>query len=273
MSEVPKKYVLDLDKIGELELPRGLRELNNAIADIGAQMAAYTRGLHEAFAPLQEVFARLAKNGAQARAVEQAGWLPHATTPFDKVPLDASPAEASEILMNHYRQHWELAEQNFMSGVEARSVDAEAKATFAEALAAHRHGLYRLVPRTLFPEIERVARARLYDGALDGITSLPSFSDTVGKLPAGDVLAFAYGMELFKKIRKHLYLKIGKNADVLAQCETDPVPNRHATVHGLISYSSAQNSLNMLVMADFLFHLIGVLGDRLEAQNERKGIA
>lgn len=273
MSDAPKRYVLDLDKIGALELPQGLRELSGAIADIGEQITAFTRAANEAFAPLQDIFVRLAENGARARAVEQAGWLPHATTPFDLVPLDASPDAISEVLASYYRQHWDVAEQSFMKGVQAHNIDTEAKATFADALAAHRHGLYRLVPRTLFPEIERVARAQLYDGALDGITSLPSFHDTVGKLPAGDVLAFAYGMELFQKIRKHLYLKIGKNVDVLAQCEADPVPNRHATVHGLISYSSAQNSLNMLIMADFLFHLIGVLTGRLEAQNERKGVA
>ena len=38
--------------------------------------------------------------------------------------------------------------------------------------------------------------------------------------------------------------------------ERDLVPNRHASQHGFVTYSSAQNSINMLAMADFMFHVI-----------------
>ena len=39
----------------------------------------------------------------------------------------------------------------------------------------------------------------------------------------------------------------------------EPVPNRHAAVHGLAVYSSMQSSLNAIFMADFIFQAIGVL--------------
>ena len=37
----------------------------------------------------------------------------------------------------------------------------------------------------------------------------------------------------------------------------DPVPNRHAAMHGFVSYSSPQNSLNAIFVADYMFRLIG----------------
>ena len=39
----------------------------------------------------------------------------------------------------------------------------------------------------------------------------------------------------------------------------DPVPNRPAVVHGLVVYSSMQNSLNAIFMTDYIFLVIGLL--------------
>jgi hypothetical protein len=36
----------------------------------------------------------------------------------------------------------------------------------------------------------------------------------------------------------------------------DPVPNRHAALHGLVAYDSLKCSIGTLVMADFLFRVI-----------------
>lgn len=38
-----------------------------------------------------------------------------------------------------------------------------------------------------------------------------------------------------------------------------PAPNRHAALHGFLPYDTAKNSINMLVMADFLFQVICAL--------------
>ena len=42
----------------------------------------------------------------------------------------------------------------------------------------------------------------------------------------------------------------------LQRLEQDPVPNRHAAMHGYVSYSSPQNSLNAIFVADYMFRLI-----------------
>ena len=38
--------------------------------------------------------------------------------------------------------------------------------------------------------------------------------------------------------------------------KNNPVPNRHAAIHGLLVYSSQQNSLNVIFLADYLFDVI-----------------
>ena len=44
------------------------------------------------------------------------------------------------------------------------------------------------------------------------------------------------------------------------------VPNRHISVHSLVVYLSMQNSLNVLVMAEYVFKEIGVLKGLLTEQ-------
>ena len=41
--------------------------------------------------------------------------------------------------------------------------------------------------------------------------------------------------------------------------EQDPIPNRHAALHGLVIYSSMQNSLNSIFMTEFIFQVISAL--------------
>lgn len=57
---------------------------------------------------------------------------------------------------------------------------------------------------------------------------------------------FIYG--LFQKVRSE------EDRERLVQ---DPIPNRHATLHGLVVYSSQQNSLNSIFIADYIFRIFG----------------
>ena len=45
--------------------------------------------------------------------------------------------------------------------------------------------------------------------------------------------------------------------DDLQRVEQDPVPNCHAAMHGYVSYSSPQNSINAIFVTDYMFRLIG----------------
>lgn len=39
----------------------------------------------------------------------------------------------------------------------------------------------------------------------------------------------------------------------------DTVPNRHAALHGIVSYNTQQTRLNAIIMADFIFHMVSQL--------------
>lgn len=50
----------------------------------------------------------------------------------------------------------------------------------------------------------------------------------------------------------------------------DPIPNRHAALHGLVVYSTRQNSLNVIFIGDYVFELISVLKE-LQQSARTKG--
>ena len=162
----------------------------------------------------------------------------------------------------------------------SNGVDDEAKATFREALEAHEAGLYRCVGRVLFPEIERVFRAALFDGRTGSISYKCFVNQLIGRdanLDLGDFLiAGMQDMVLFE----YLTQGVLKNADTSSGgSHSDPpeyepglaarvdetnfewvrrsqIPTRHAVVHGLVVYSSQQSSLNALFIADYLFSVL-----------------
>ncbi|MGK6321347.1 hypothetical protein [Sphingomonas sp. DT-204] len=51
------------------------------------------------------------------------------------------------------------------------------------------------------------------------------------------------------------------------------MPNRNASQHGYIAYASAQNSLNMLAMTDFMFHVTMRTHAYMDAVERRAGEA
>ena len=69
-----------------------------------------------------------------------------------------------------------------------------------------------------------------------------------------------FGLNLFRRLSSHLYETV-RDDDARQRFAGDPVPNRHAVVHGLVEYSSMQNSLNALFMTEFLFSTIIWLRD------------
>lgn len=190
-----------------------------------------------ALTPAVELFRDISVHIERSKRIEASGWLPHYTTPFAIVLDDMTVEEISVVIEQHYRENWHEVESAFLERLEGSELDDEAKATFKEALASHRHGLYRSVPRTLFPEIERVACAELYDGSRKyskedakggkslelGITSLPYFAKTVGELSVGHVLTTDYGYALYIKLENHLYETV-KRPDEIAAAVADGFP-------------------------------------------------
>ena len=145
---------------------------------------------------------------------------------------------------NRNRYKWNEIREDMESRLAVYDVDAEARATFLEALSAHEAELYRCVCRVLFPEIERMIGAGLRSKRLlEELTGTGDLADYAFREP--------FGYVLFGRLVKHVYVS-GKRK----RFEQDPVPNRQAAVHGLASYSTHKHSMNMLILTDYIFQIL-----------------
>lgn len=206
----------------------------------------------------------------QERRLNDLGWLPHRTAPWAEIDA-ANDLDIPAILDRHYQDNWPNVRRLFEQHLDTYEIDDEAKATFREALAAHEAGLYRATTRTLFPEIERVSRIELHDGAHRSFASQKELQKWLRRLSPRDVApAGRGGWELTKRLLKHLYEKV-EAPHALAAMAADAVPNRHASVHGLISCPTRQNSINALIMTDFVFVVICAVKRQRNGAKSRTG--
>lgn len=225
------------------------------------------------FSRVFTAFDWLIEEGNKAKLVENTGWLPHHTMPFDLLSENSKEDEVGQAVANYYRDSWNEVEQSFVVQLERYDIDDEAKTTFKEALAAHRHGLFRVSPRLLFPEIERVCSEEFFNGkhmvpvttpkgkkTTLPITRLKEIRKMILKLPAGRLRAYAYSWQLFAKVESHLYEDVDETQEnEVTRYRADPVPNRHAALHGIVSYNTQQTSINAIIMTDFIFHMVSQL--------------
>lgn len=218
--------------------------------------------------------------------LSKAGWVPHYTTPFDSIAQWNRDSKAiSTKLLDHYTNNWSMIRKAMESRLCHYDIDPESKETFQEALNAHEAKYYRCVTRVLFPEIERLLRiemeitghlssrkmiqrlvrresglsqqASLLDFAPNGLFELALFDRIVRVLRDGEVNSDALPYS-------GIYDSTEGSEEALASIRRDHVPNRHAALHGLVVYSSQQNSLNALFVTDYVFQVIDCLKGRRE---------
>ena len=222
-----------------------------------------------------EATAPIAFEFASSEALRKAGWLPHYTTPIHVVAACAGDTKAVRSrLLDYYTENWQEVRSAIESRLSGYSLDEEAKETFREALNAHERGLYRCVCRVLFPEIDQMFRAEIFNKAVGHIQS----GDMTKRLVADESIGAAIpggicNLDLFRHLTKTSADQNMSESDKLIyglfrqviteddreRVKRDPVPNRHAAMHGLVVYSSQQNSLNMIFMADYIFGVISEL--------------
>jgi hypothetical protein len=229
-------------------------------------------GIQEQFRSLAPMLEQFAKHEARCKRLEEAGWLPHPASPWHLLDDEALCGEAlNEAVKVYYLENWLTVKASIEEAISGYTIDDEAKATFGEALAAHEAGLYRCVARTLFPEIERVSRAEIHGGAMDKIASQPKLQKAISNLCPSDIARDGIsGMRLYNKLIDHLYVSMPTPERVEA-IAAEPVPNRHAAVHGYVAYKTVRHSMNALIIAEYLFHAITVimeLDEQAEAVTE-----
>ena len=199
-------------------------------------------------------FARHAHN---SESLEKAGWLPHQSTPYARIgECQGDSKELDRLLALYYKEQWAQVRRDIESRLNRYHVDDEFKATFREALVAHENELYRCVCCVLMPAIERVARIECHDDDTKKVTTSQHWLREQAmnvRLSSLDVRGF-YAGTLFRRFSKHLYDNAREGER--QRFERDPVPNRHAALHGIVAYSSMKNSLNAIFITEFLLQVI-----------------
>ena len=226
-----------------------LQPFIQAMARISQALAPYV----EAIAPYIKGFVRYEKFIDSVRAT---GWLPYHTLPIDYVE---KCAEDTALLENHissfYKDTWNNIRQDIESRLSQYHISEETKETFREALSAHEIGHFRCVCCVLFPTIEGEFRRHFFEDSARSINSKKMLKKLTNRGELEDFLPReAYGWILFELLIEHLYEQVGD--DNRQEYQKDYVPNRHASLHGLLPYSSHKHSINMIIMADYVFQVL-----------------
>jgi hypothetical protein len=243
----------------------GLVDLENRLQRFARQFVPVVEGVKLAAENFGLILKGLSELQRQSTLISKAGFVPHPTMPQNLLRQSSDdPMRLSELLVQYYEDNWPKARDEMLGRANNYQIDNEAKVAFNEALIAHENGLYRSVVRTLFPEIERVARNDLYRGALGSISVQHGFAQLVNKLAFPDLdPAGFFGLTQLNRLREHLYIRVTK--ENRKKIEADAVPNRHAAIHGIVVYSTAKNSLNTIFMTDYIYQVVNAVKVRYAA--------
>ena len=233
----------------------GLREL---AVEAALVVEEYKRVAAEATGPLEVFVSRIRERERTRDALNEVGWLSHHSVPYRLVvECEGDPDLLDRRVSDYYRASWGRIRDDMASGLADCHIDDEAEATFREALSAHEAGLYRCVCRVLFPEIERVIAPGPRVGSKKMLETL-----VAGSEDAPDILfKKIHNPILFNRLMNHVYAPV-VTEDQRLRFERDPVPNRHATVHGRVAYSNRKQSMNVLILTNYVFGILLPVRDR-----------
>ena len=249
-----------LQQLGEALCPlvQGLVDIYETVAPYVEQFAQVLDDVSQAIAPYVKQFARY-KNFVNS--VTATGWLPYHTVSIDYVEKCGDNISLLEHRLSiFYTTNWDSIRQDIESRLAAYHISEEAKSTFREALSAHGMGYHRCVCRVLFPEIDREFRIHFFEDKAGSISSEKMLDKLTNNSPLENFLPReAYGWILFDQLVNHLYKPV--NDGNRMKFQQDFVPNRHASTHGLVPYSSHKHSMNMIIMADYIFQILTLIAN------------
>ena len=269
-------YVRDFERLVQAATPVA-SQVTAAVRQMESSLGPVLERLNEwaaAAAPFLEEFSRIAEAAAEAterirpfleklhewsrigEALNKVGWLPHHSVPYRiVVECEGDLARLDSRVADYYRTRWNEIRDDMESRLEDHHIDDDARATFREALSAHEAGFYRCICRALFPEIERMIGA----GRVGSRKMLDKLLDE-SENPASLAFREIYNPVLFDRLVRHAYEQV-VTEDERARFEQDPVPNRHAAVHGLVAYSTHKHSMNMLILTEYVFRILRPVED------------
>jgi hypothetical protein len=212
--------------------------------------------------PYIEKFAKFFQAFELSRRLDESGWLPHYTTPYELIQENTEDIRAT--LEDHYRTNWPEVRKAIEESVSAFDLDEESRIVINEILDAHENGHYRSVCRTIFPEIERLSRLEFSaDNYFNPLSNQKDLREMAGALPVrGGLEAIA----MFERLFNHIYKDV-KTMEALQAVQNDPVPNRHACLHGLVIYNTHQSSINSIFFLEYIFWIYNYAKDMQKLQN------
>lgn len=248
------------------ELAQNFERVTRNLPQVTKALGARLQNARAVIGKLRPLIEWFALTSAAKAPLQNRGILPHRSTPWDLFNKE-KPEEFPAAVLDFYSTRWDEAEAIFLSELEEREVSDDAKRAFEEALQCHRQGLYRASVLTLLPTIElEFRRAFEIEPRAKGMTSLAPLRQAVGRqVPAGASLSHIAPLRLFEVLDEHLYVNV-HTQEAVEKFSRDPVPNRHAAIHGLVVYDSALNSLNAIILADYVFFIITQLSDLQKEQ-------
>ena len=214
-------------------------------------------GINQGLQSILEPILRPFPPHPKARMAARLGWVVHSTLPTT-VLEDADEENLDEAITTHYKENWAEVRIEIEQALSGYLVDQDSKETMAQALSAHEHGLYRLVPRAMLTEIERVVRVQLHDKIVGSGFKKETILGKVDDLPLSSFEDLTADMIQYETLENNLYKQIRDEKD-RSQFTESPIPNRHAAVHGLVPYASEKSSLNSIFLADFVFRMITLI--------------
>ena len=227
------------------------RALALGLSPFAGELAKMKRALGQSVSPIARVFSAMNLGSV----LEKNGWFPHYTMPEDLIAENQGNPAFNEVLIDYYRRNWPTVRQSIERRLGTYLVDNEAKEAFRECLDAHENGLYRLVCRSSFPEVERIIRIEINHNNVGQFSVQNLVRQHFDDLPVSVFPNSKFGFAGYRQFTEHLYAPVKDDAD-RQRFSSHPIPNRHAAIHGLIPYSSEQSSLNSIFIAEYVFQLI-----------------
>lgn len=231
---------------------RTLSEFERTLAPAAEALSNTLRQVSAVIRPVLPYFVAFARFSRIVDAIGGTGWVPHRSVPLKQIEalIDDVP-RLDEYFASYYEQHWTDVRQDIVSRLDGYHVDDETRDTIREAFEAHEYGHYRCVCRVLFPEVERSIRSRFNVVEVGRSLSKRKITDvfngtTLGEVINGDPLSY----RRFRLLVQHVYERLDSTS--VQKIKDVSTPNRHAALHGLVTYSTKKHSINMILMADFM---------------------